>query len=125
MAKFLSALGIGLCMLGLGAQTARPAQPQTVVHMSDYAFKPQMLTVQPGDTVVFQNDDDVTHNVTADAFKSGDIAGGKSWKYTFTKSGVYPYVCTYHPGMQGTITVPSAIHETGGQAALHPANSPA
>jgi plastocyanin len=110
MAKIMSALGIGFSVLMLSVQAALPAQQQTVVHMSNYAFKPQTLTVQPGDTVVFQNDDDVTHNVTADAFKSGDVAGGKSWKYTFAKTGVYAYTCTYHPGMQGTITVSDATH---------------
>ncbi len=106
MSKLLSALGIGLSVAVLGVQTAEPAQEQAVVHMTGYSFKPQMLTVAAGDTVVFENDDDVTHDVSADAFKSGDITSGKSWKYTFTKSGVYQYVCTYHPGMSGTITVP-------------------
>lgn len=108
MVKLLSALAIGISVLMLGVQAAQPAeQPHQVVHIKDFAFKPQTLTVQAGDTVVFQNDDDVAHNVTADAFKSGDIAGGKSWSYTFLKPGTYAYVCTYHPGMQGTITVPS------------------
>jgi plastocyanin len=83
------------------------AQQQPTVHMSNFAFKPSALTVHAGDTVVFTNDDDVTHNVTADGFKSGDVAGGKSWSYTFTKPGTYAYVCTYHPGMSGTITVTS------------------
>lgn len=108
MAKLLSALAIGLSVLILSVQAAVPAEQRQVVHMTNYSFKPQMLTVQLGQTVVFQNDDDVPHNVTTDAFKSGDINGGKSWKYTFTKPGVYQYVCTYHPGMQGTITVPNA-----------------
>lgn len=108
MAKILTALAIGLSVLMLGAQSTQPAAQQAVVHMTNYAFKPQTLSVQTGQTVVFQNDDDVTHNVTADAFKSGDIAGGKSWKYTFDKAGDYSYVCTYHPGMSGTITVSDA-----------------
>jgi plastocyanin len=109
MLKLLSALAIGVSMLLLGAQTALPdEQPHQTVHIKDFAFKPQALTVHAGDTVVFQNDDDVIHNVSADAFKSGDIAGGKSWSYTFSKSGTYAYVCTYHPGMQGTITVSDA-----------------
>lgn len=105
MTKFLSALTIGLTIALLGAQSAEPAQQNPVVKMSDFAFKPDTLTVQAGQTVVFENDDDVTHNVTADAFKSGDVDGGKSWKYTFSKAGTYDYVCTYHPGMKGTITV--------------------
>lgn len=105
MTKLLSALAIGLTVALLGAQSAEPAQQNPVVHMSDFAFKPDTLTVQAGQTVVFQNDDDVAHNVTADAFTSGDVDGGKSWKHTFDKAGTYAYVCTYHPGMKGTITV--------------------
>lgn len=105
MTKLLSALAIGLTVALLGAQSAEPAAQNPAVHMSDFAFKPDTLTIHAGQTVVFQNDDDVTHNVTADAFKSGDVEGGKSWKHTFDKAGTYAYVCTYHPGMKGTIAV--------------------
>lgn len=110
MNKLLSAVLMGACVLLLGgAQAAADASGKTAtVHMSDFSFKPATLTVQAGNTVVFQNDDDATHNVTADAFKSGDIGGGKSWKYTFTAAGTYAYVCTYHPNMKGTITVTAA-----------------
>jgi plastocyanin len=108
MNKLLSALAVGACVLVLGMQTAASAPQTATVHMTDFAFKPDKLSVQVGDTVVFQNDDDATHNVTADSFKSGDIGSGKSWKYTFSKAGTYTYVCTYHPGMQGTITVSDA-----------------
>lgn len=108
MNKLFSALAVGACMLLLGMQTAASAQQTTTVHMTDFSFKPDKLNVQTGESVVFQNDDDATHNVTADGFKSGDIGSGKSWKYTFTKAGTYAYVCTYHPGMQGTITVSDA-----------------
>lgn len=108
MKKLLSALAIGICVLLLGAQPAGSAPATPTVHMSDFSFKPADLAVHTGDTVVFMNDDDATHNVTADAFSSGDVAGGKSWKYTFAKAGTYSYVCTYHPGMHGTITVSDA-----------------
>lgn len=105
MKKLLCALLIGMSVLLLGAQPANSADQSPTVQMKDFSFKPDALTVHQGDTVVFQNDDDVTHNVTADSLKSGDIGAGKSWKYTFSKAGTYAYVCTYHPGMQGTITV--------------------
>lgn len=105
MKKLLSALAIGVIMLLLGIQTASSAPQTPTVHMSDFSFKPDKLTVQAGDTVTFVNDDSATHNVTSDSFKSGDLAEGKSWSYTFSKAGTYTYVCTYHPGMQGTIVV--------------------
>ena len=105
MKKLLCGFVIGVSMLILGTSAANSASQTATVHMSDFSFKPDKLTVQAGETVVFQNDDDATHNVTADAFKSGDVGSGKSWSYTFSKPGTYTYVCTYHPGMQGTITV--------------------
>jgi hypothetical protein len=38
-------------------------------------------------------------------FDSGVFAKGKSFTYTFTKSGVYNYYCAAHPDMKGAITV--------------------
>lgn len=102
MKRLLSALAAGLAMLLLGSHSAQPA---AMVHMKDFAFKPAALTVHLGDTVTFQNDDGATHNVTGDGLSSGDIEGGKSWTHTFTKAGTYAYLCTYHDGMRGTITV--------------------
>lgn len=107
MAKRLSILAAALCVVLLWPQSARPAQ-NALVDIRNYAFQPQTLKIHTGDTVTFQNDDYVTHNVTADAFKSGDIAGGKSWSYTFQRAGSYTYTCTNHAGMQGTIAVTDA-----------------
>lgn len=101
---------VALCLAAVAfvhADDAKPAAP-AIVHMVDFAFKPASLAVHTGDTVVFQNDDQVTHDVSGDGLQSGDIDGGKSWKYTFTKAGTYTYVCTYHASMKGTITVTDA-----------------
>lgn len=105
MKRLLAALTIGLAVLLLGSQAANSAQKPSTVHITDFAFKPAELTVHTGDTVVFQNDDSVTHNVMGEGLNSGDIEGGKSWTYTFSKAGTYTYVCTYHDGMKGTVTV--------------------
>jgi len=105
MRKLLAVLALSALGLVLGAHSAHSATPAATVHMKDFAFKPDSLTIHAGDTVVFENDDAATHNVTADAFSSGDIGSGKSWQYTFSNAGTYAYACTYHPGMNGTITV--------------------
>jgi plastocyanin len=39
------------------------------------------------------------------AFDSKAIAAGKAWTYRATKKGDFPYVCTLHPTMSGTIHV--------------------
>lgn len=105
MKRLLLALAAGLAALLLGTHAANSAAQSVTVTMSDFAFHPDTLQIHTGDTVVFKNDGQITHNVTADAFKSGDVEGGKSWSYTFSKAGTYAYVCTYHDGMKGTITV--------------------
>ena len=50
----------------------------------------------------------VTHHLvsdTAGVFDSGNILGGKNFGFTFAAEGVYPYHCTIHPSMVGTIVL--------------------
>lgn len=108
MKKLLAAATIGLCVLLLGVQRADSAATTSTVQIQDFAFTPATLNIHVGDTVVFSNGDDVTHNVSGDGLSSGDIAAGKSWTHTFDKAGTYAYVCTYHSGMKGTIAVTDA-----------------
>jgi hypothetical protein len=60
---------------------------------------------------VFQNDDNVTHNVTADAkgpdgkalFRTGNVPGQAIRQIQGTEylaAGSYPFTCTIHPSMQ-------------------------
>lgn len=100
-------------ILPAGVQDARATsetKPVVTVHMKDSFFKPESIQVHSGDKVLFVNDDEIGHTVTsADrSFDSNDIAGGKSWQYTFAHSGTYAYVCVYHPWMKGNITVTTA-----------------
>ena len=48
-----------------------------------------------------------THNITADdgSFTSGNLAPGATFGETFTVAGTYPYHCSIHPTMKGTVTV--------------------
>ena len=47
-------------------------------------FQPEVLTVAPGDTVVWVNKDLVPHTATSKAggFDSKEIQADKSWRYT-------------------------------------------
>ena len=60
-----------------------------------------------GDTVIWKNKDAFPHNATADnkGFRSIDIQSGQSWKFKAGSKGVFPYVCTLHPGMKAVLTV--------------------
>jgi plastocyanin len=78
------------------------------VSMEEIAFVPAELTVSVGDTVTWTNNDSVPHDVTADSFSSGEpggMAGGDTFEHTFDEAGTFDYVCTVHPGMEGTVVV--------------------
>jgi plastocyanin len=85
----------------------KPAPKTHTVIMEDMEFTPATLTVKAGDTVEWVNKDPMPHTATSKAagFDSDDIAAGKSWKYTAEKKGEFPYLCTLHRSMKGTLTV--------------------
>jgi plastocyanin len=80
----------------------------TEVSMEDIQFNPAEVTVSVGDTVTWTNNDSVGHDVTGDSFSSGEpggLAGGDTFERTFEEAGTFDYVCTVHPGMEGTVVV--------------------
>ena len=60
-----------------------------------------------GTTVTWINDDWAPHTVTADdgAFVSDRLNQGQRFAHTFAEAGTYPYRCSFHPGMLGTVVV--------------------
>jgi plastocyanin len=80
----------------------------SVVTISNMAYGPSPLTVAKGTTVTWKNNDSVAHTATADdaSFDTGNIpANSTSSGVTFNTAGTFPYHCTYHSSMHGTITV--------------------
>jgi len=82
-----------------------PASGGTTVSMQDNRFAPGTIEVSTGETVTFENDGGVAHTATGDDFDSGSVGPGESFSFTPTAAGTLSYVCTFHPGMQGTIEV--------------------
>ena len=103
----LSSVGLTVSLAPARSQGTNSNAASTValtVHIRDLSYKPDTVNLHVGDTVMFVNDDEVRHDVTGDVLKSGDLDRGKSWRYTFEKSGTYTYVCSYHAWMKGSIT---------------------
>ena len=77
------------------------------VWMKDIAFNPSTITVTAGTTIKWINKDPVSHTVTSDdgLFDSGTIASGGTYTHQFDNAGTYPYKCTIHQGMTGTVVV--------------------
>lgn len=99
------------------AQPARPttsapaASSANVIVIKNFAYQPATLTVAPGSEVTVKNDDTATHTVTADAphtgaFDTGDVAPGSQATFKApTTPGTYPYICSIHQFMHGTLIV--------------------
>ena len=84
------------------------------VSMQNIQFNPKDITVKPGATITFTNDESIPHDVHKQSGPGGDFSsgpdGGMQQGDTFDlkldKPGKYEYVCHVHaPGMAGTITV--------------------
>ena len=79
----------------------------TSVVMDGTTFSPNELSVSVGDTVEWINKDPFPHNVASalGGFRSGDLEPDQAWRWQAAKAGAFPYLCTLHPGMKGTLIV--------------------
>ena len=101
----IGGLGAALAIAPGGVAAAEVARTHQVA-IQGLLYVPETLTVRPGDVVVWTNKDPFPHTVTAaGAFDSGPIPAGKSWRHTAAKAGTYPYLCTLHTTMKGTLRV--------------------
>jgi plastocyanin len=74
------------------------------VAVRDYQFEPTTLTVETGATVTWVWEGRAPHDVAGQGFESVDQSSG-TFRHTFEQPGTYPYECTIHPGMEGSIVV--------------------
>lgn len=88
-----------------------PAAPKSTTHAVDikgFAFSVKELKVKIGDTVVWTQQDSVSHTVTSDTgseLGSPLLNVGQTYAHTFTTKGIFNYHCTPHPGMKATVIV--------------------
>lgn len=77
------------------------------VKMEGMAFSPQTVTIKVGDTVNWTNMDQPPHNAVAvdKSWQTSTFATGESGSVTFATAGTFPYICTIHPNMTGTVIV--------------------
>ena len=80
----------------------------STVRIHNFCFLPTVLRIRPGQTVVFANHDGFAHVVLGANGVWGSFSQLRAHhdvRYRFTRPGVYPYVCTFHPGMVGAVVV--------------------
>jgi plastocyanin len=88
-------------------RTASIAIPVGAEFLGSGGFAPTQLTVDVGTTVTWMNSDRDSHTSTSDVpgWNSGTISPGRPFSFTFTTTGTFPYHCSFHPGMTGTVAV--------------------
>ena len=94
----------GAPVLLAGTRAARAATHEVTIKR--FKYSPAELTVAVGDTITFTNLDGAPHTATAvdGSFDTGRLNRNKSGSITVSAAGTFPYICTFHPNMKGSIT---------------------
>lgn len=100
-----------------GSGAPAPTQPTPVppapnrtpgaIAMRDNVFRPAADTIAAGGTVTWTNEGANPHTSTGQngLWDSGVVNLGRSFSRQFPQAGSFPYACTLHPGMTGTVVV--------------------
>lgn len=124
-----SRVSVGLVLLALmtamfGAfsfvQSANAATVNATIE--GFQYKPNPLTIAPGDTVNWENKDVQPHTITSKTVGVFDVniaGGGGKASITVAQAGTYDIICTIHPNMAARLVVgtPSAPGTGTGRAA--------
>jgi plastocyanin len=104
-AVMIATLLLSAASPGSSAKSPQPASAE--VKVDNFSFGPATLTVAVGTTVTWTNRDDIPHTIvsTEKVFKSKVLDTDEKFSYTFTKAGSYPYFCSIHPKMTGSVVV--------------------
>lgn len=96
-------------LLAYGITDPAAASMTHVVTQKDMRFHPQKLTIQPGDVVLFRNDDDMAHHVVSHTpdykFDLDLMQPGEVRRMTFPKSAKVIASCDLHTTMEVEIHV--------------------
>ncbi len=79
-----------------------------VIELVDVTLKPRVVEITEGGSVVWVNRDRTAHQLVSlapNVFETPRLNEGESHVQSFTKPGTYPYYCTIHNEMKGTIVV--------------------
>ena len=93
---------------GGGAAAASCPDGSVEIKMVDIKFDPVDATADAGQEICWVNEDEIDHNAVAESgadFESELFGKGETFTATVDEPGTVDYVCTIHPGMDGTIEV--------------------
>lgn len=130
LAVSLAAVLVGLLAVPAPAAFAATIDADIVpgaLNKSTDAYSPNPIEANVGDTVVWTNKDSTLHTVSSGTSSDpthifGDDASGnpkyigpnQKFEFTFEEEGEFPYYCTLHPAMVGTVVVGAGGGGNGG-----------
>lgn len=111
-----AAAGTLLVAAACGARPASGGSARRMVEIRGFEYRPGVLRVSSGDTIVWTNGDVVPHSVTADSADEADLADGTAldspdlaakarYVWVAGAAGTVTYHCEVHPGMTGRVVV--------------------
>ncbi len=112
MRRWSVVLGLVVVALGwAGPAVDRVSAAANLVRITS-TLEPAALTIPPGDTVTWRNDDTQRHRIRSTSgpaeFDSGDLDPGESFTVSLSSQGTYAYRDDRDPGLSnywGTVTV--------------------
>lgn len=99
---------VGSGAVAAGGMKRAAARGPNEIGIDNFQFTPPALSVAKGTRVTWVNDDDVPHIIASAKGQftpSPLLDTAQRFSYTFDAVGTYPYYCSLHPKMQGTVTV--------------------
>ncbi len=128
--KRVTALGVPLAIvLAVVMSGSALAAATHDVTIANFAFSPVSTKAKLGDSVRWTNmQQGVTHTSTSDGvndgsgltgiglWQSGNILPNETFTFTFTFAGTFPYHCSIHDFMTGSVKVPMKAKPTSGPA---------
>jgi plastocyanin len=99
---------LSMCLLLVVPAATNAAS--TTVDTAGMKFQPDITTVSVGGSVTWTNHDAVAHNAVArdGSWRTPNFLPNDTAEITFQSPGSFPYICSLHPQMTGTINVVAA-----------------
>ncbi len=96
-----------LALIAAGGHAEHGATPAASVAIGFSTYTPAHVTVVSGERVRFSNDSVRDHTVSADddSFDSGRLSAGEHYDLATKTPGSFPYHCSLHPGITGSVNV--------------------
>jgi plastocyanin len=105
----IKTLILALCLAVVGGGMLGALAAEKTIGQKGKVFSETEVALQVGDTLVFNNDDTVAHNVLSTSagneFNLGSQTPGASSQVTFKSAGDVKIMCAIHPRMQMNVKV--------------------